>query len=115
MPGPCPPIPILVYFARHVRSLVHAPLYTAQVEFLPLPSMGQIYLGDNLPILRSLPDASCRLIYIDPPFNTGTTQRRNRIQVTRDDATGTRSGFGDARYAVTRTASPQYADSFDDF
>lgn len=77
--------------------------------------MGQIYFGDNLPILRSLPEASCRLIYIDPPFNTGTAQRRDRMRVTRDDDAGTRGGFGDARYAVTRTASPEYADSFEDF
>ena len=28
----------------------------------------RVYLGDNLPILRRLPDASVDLIYIDPPF-----------------------------------------------
>ena len=30
-----------------------------------------LYLGDNLPILRALPDASVHLIATDPPFNTG--------------------------------------------
>jgi site-specific DNA-methyltransferase (adenine-specific) len=33
--------------------------------------MGQIILGDNLDVLPTLPAASARLIYIDPPFNTG--------------------------------------------
>ena len=32
--------------------------------------MNKIYLGDNLPILQSLPDACADLIYIDPPFNS---------------------------------------------
>ena len=30
-----------------------------------------LYCGDNLEIMRSLPDASIDLIYADPPFNTG--------------------------------------------
>ena len=33
--------------------------------------MNQLYQGDNLAILRSLPDASVDLICTDPPFNTG--------------------------------------------
>ncbi len=37
---------------------------------------GQIIPGDNLPVLRKLPHAFARMIYIDPPFNTGRTQRR---------------------------------------
>ena len=36
--------------------------------------MNQIFFGDNLPILKSLPDESIDLIYIDPPFNTGKVQ-----------------------------------------
>ena len=31
----------------------------------------QVLLGDNLPILASLPEHSVDLIYLDPPFNTG--------------------------------------------
>ena len=30
-----------------------------------------IYLGDNLDLLRRLPDESFTLVYADPPFNTG--------------------------------------------
>ena len=32
---------------------------------------GSLHLGDNLPILRGLPDKSVNLIATDPPFNTG--------------------------------------------
>ena len=38
--------------------------------------MIEIHHGDNLPILRSLDDASFNLVYIDPPFNTGTARVR---------------------------------------
>ncbi len=38
-----------------------------------------IYKGDNLPILKQLPENSIDLIYIDPPFNTGIKQIRNRF------------------------------------
>jgi 16S rRNA G966 N2-methylase RsmD len=40
-----------------------------------------IVLGDNLAVTALLPDAAFRLIYLDPPFNTGRVQRRQR----RDD------------------------------
>jgi site-specific DNA-methyltransferase (adenine-specific) len=79
------------------------------------PKIGsEIHLGDNLSILRSLPSASCNLIYIDPPFNTQKTQKRSRIAVTRSEI-GTRSGFSGARYHVQKLASPEYADTFADF
>lgn len=88
---------------------------------------GEIHLGDNLPILRKLPSASVDLIYIDPPFNTGSTQKRTRITARRigkpgefdpalpDRSPGTRDGFGGARYAVETHQSPQYLDSFGDY
>ena len=41
----------------------------------------QVHFGDNLSVLRSLPDASVDLIYIDPPFNTGKAQARTRIRL----------------------------------
>jgi len=61
-----------------------------------------------------MPDCSCNLIYIDPPFNTKKTQKRDRISVVRSE-TGTRGGFGNARYEVEKVASSEYSDSFDDF
>ena len=75
---------------------------------------GDILFGDNLDLLREIPSGSCRLIYIDPPFNTQKIQKRDRISVTRDE-NGERGGFAGAKYAVTRIASPQYVDQFDDF
>lgn len=38
--------------------------------------MNSVYFGDNLDVLKSLPDNFVNLIYIDPPFNTGNTQAR---------------------------------------
>src|SRR5438876_260002 len=75
---------------------------------------GEILFGDNLDLLKKLPSESCRLIYIDPPFNTQKIQKRDRISVTRDE-NGERGGFAGAKYSVTRLASPQYIDQFDDF
>ena len=42
--------------------------------------MGEIILGDNLDVLRTLPDGAFELIYIDPPFNTGREQSRTAHQ-----------------------------------
>jgi len=77
-------------------------------------SYGEIRMGENLEVLRGLPDRSCNLIYIDPPFNTQKVQKRDRITVTRSE-NGTRGGFGNASYEVTKVESPSYDDSFDDF
>ncbi len=75
---------------------------------------GEILYGDNLTLLRTVASGSCRLIYIDPPFNTRVTQKRDRMRVTRDVA-GVRAGFAGGRYAVERVASPEFLDAFDDF
>ena len=75
----------------------------------------RILHGENLSALRSLPDCSIELIYIDPPFNTGVTQKRTRIRTIRD-ADGDRTGFGGNRYRTEKLASaPIYADIFDDY
>ncbi len=75
----------------------------------------RIIESDNLPALRALPDASVELIYIDPPFNTGVTQRRARIRTVRD-ADGDRKGFGGNLYRTEKLATtPLYADAFDDY
>ena len=71
--------------------------------------------GENLAALRSLPDASVELIYIDPPFNTGVTQKRSRIRTVRDEE-GDRTGFGGNRYRTEKLEStPIYVDVFDDY
>ena len=80
-----------------------------------LPESHAIILGDNLEILPGFADESFQLIYIDPPFNTGTTQRRTRMKTVRDDA-GDRTGFGGNRYRTEKLATtPIYADRFDDY
>ncbi|MES2391408.1 MAG: DNA methyltransferase, partial [Acidobacteriota bacterium] len=78
--------------------------------------MNRVIESENLAALRTLPDASIDLIYIDPPFNTGTTQQRSRIRTIRDDA-GDRTGFGGRRYRTEKIASPDpnYTDIFDDY
>jgi len=79
----------------------------------------QIILGDNARVLPTLPDQFARLLYIDPPFNTGKAQKRDRMRVraiTDPGATeGSRAGFGGKRYAVEKLESSVYADDFDDF
>jgi len=46
---------------------------TVKKETFCMPTF-KIYQGDNLPILRSLPDKKFNLIVIDPPFNTKKVQ-----------------------------------------
>ncbi len=75
----------------------------------------RILQDDNLTALRALPGASVELIYIDPPFNTGITQKRTRIRTVRD-AEGDRTGFGGNRYRTEKLVSaPIYTDIFDDY
>lgn len=63
----------------------------------PHPTVkSRVIRGENLAALRKLKSASVQLIYIDPPFNTGTTQHRPRIKTVRD-AAGDRTGFGGHR------------------
>lgn len=77
--------------------------------------MRRIQLEDNLIALRALPDASCRLIYIDPPFNTGRTQTRTSISSQRVDEGGDRVGFKGNRYRTTVLGRVSYSDTFDDY
>jgi site-specific DNA-methyltransferase (adenine-specific) len=70
--------------------------------------------GDNLDVLGQLPDASFTMIYVDPPFNTGRTQRRTTLQTVRS-ADGGRVGFGGRRYESTVQAISSYDDSFADY
>ena len=71
--------------------------------------------GDNLEVLPRLPDAAFDLIYIDPPFNTGRAQRRDRVEVVRDEAGGDRTGFGGRRYRSRVVDALAYDDRFSDY
>jgi site-specific DNA-methyltransferase (adenine-specific) len=77
--------------------------------------MRRIILGDNADVLPTLPDRFARLCYIDPPFNTGKVQKRDRIKVKAAKWDGDRGGFGGRRYDVERIESGSYADDFGDF
>jgi site-specific DNA-methyltransferase (adenine-specific) len=70
-----------------------------------------VYLGDNLPILKTIPDASVQLIYIDPPFNTGREQQRSKITTKRNDL-GDRIGFKGERYETVKSTILSYDDQF---
>jgi len=78
-------------------------------------SRNRIVFGDNLPVLREMEARSARLIYIDPPFNTGTRQTRERLHVVPDEEGGDRTGYQGRRYRSIRLGSMSFEDSFDDF
>jgi site-specific DNA-methyltransferase (adenine-specific) len=73
----------------------------------------EVVFGENLEVLRALPDGIARLVYIDPPFNTGRTQRRRSLRTVRDEA-GDRVGFGGRRYRTEVIESRSYEDRFED-
>jgi site-specific DNA-methyltransferase (adenine-specific) len=77
--------------------------------------MRKIILGDNARILPQLPPRIARLVYIDPPFNTGRVMKRNRMRVKTSRSKGDRAGFGGRRYEVEKVASATYRDSFEDY
>lgn len=70
--------------------------------------------ADNLEFIRTLPDASFRVIYIDPPFNTGRTQRLQSLKTTRS-ATGSRVGFKGQTYDTVKGTLHSYDDAFTDY
>jgi site-specific DNA-methyltransferase (adenine-specific) len=65
-------------------------------------------------VLPTLADASFQLIYIDPPFNTGTTQRRRTLAMV-PDPDGERTGFQGKRYRSRLLDESRYRDSFEDY
>lgn len=70
--------------------------------------------GDNAAVLPSLPGGAFRLIYLDPPFNTGRAQRRQGIRAVRSE-TGSRIGFKGQRYETIRQTLFGYDDAFEDY
>jgi site-specific DNA-methyltransferase (adenine-specific) len=70
--------------------------------------------ADNASVLAALPDAFFQLIYIDPPFNTGRTQKRSATTSTRDPK-GARTGFGGQNYTTVIERLGSYDDRFSDY
>jgi len=73
--------------------------------------MNKIFFGDNLKILKSLPDESVDLIYIDPPFNTGKIQARTTIRTIKAE-NGDRRGFQGNNYQTIDIGTKAYDDDF---
>ena len=76
--------------------------------------MKRIVLGDNLAVLRTLPAGCARLVYIDPPFNTGRAQKRARLRTSRDEG-GDRTGFQGRRYRTEILGSAAWPDELADY
>jgi site-specific DNA-methyltransferase (adenine-specific) len=70
--------------------------------------------ADSASVLPELPDASFRMIYIDPPFNTGKVQRRQALTTTLDES-GSRVGFKGQSYATVKGRITAYNDTFADY
>jgi len=78
------------------------------------PGPDLVLLADNMEVLPRLPDEAFQLVYIDPPFNTGRTQRRQTL-TTRRSPDGDRVGFQGQTYESLRGAASSYDDVFDDY
>jgi site-specific DNA-methyltransferase (adenine-specific) len=78
------------------------------------PGEDQIMLGDCLHVLPRFADGSFRLIYIDPPFNTGRVQERRTLRAVADPD-GARTGFKGRRYRSELLRRSSYRDDFDDY
>jgi site-specific DNA-methyltransferase (adenine-specific) len=91
------------------------PLWDAAAARSVRDASGTIVRGDNLTVTARLPDASVRLIYLDPPFNTGRTQRLQSITTTRSATTGDRQGFKGHSYDSVKGALSRYDDTFTDY
>jgi site-specific DNA-methyltransferase (adenine-specific) len=74
----------------------------------------KIILGDNMDVLPGLIDGAFQLIYIDPPFNTGTAQIRRTLQ-TAPHEDGDRTGYMGRRYKTRLLSESSYLDEFDDY
>jgi site-specific DNA-methyltransferase (adenine-specific) len=78
------------------------------------PNDDAVLLGDNLDLMPAFAGESFQLAYLDPPFNTGFTQRR-RTLATVAGPDGDRAGFGGRRYASRLLSESSYRDAFDDY
>jgi site-specific DNA-methyltransferase (adenine-specific) len=74
----------------------------------------RIILADNMDVLPAMQSGAFRLVYADPPFNTGRRQRRTTLTAVADDGAG-RIGFGGRRYRVKPVGEASYADDHDDY
>jgi site-specific DNA-methyltransferase (adenine-specific) len=82
------------------------------VNLLPMATLeNTLYFGDNLAVLKQIPDSSVQLVYIDPPFNTGREQQRSKVTTKRNNE-GNRIGFKGERYETVKSTVLSYDDQF---
>lgn len=74
---------------------------------------GKVVLGDCLKVLKTLPDESVDLIYVDPPFGTQAVQRLRSMKSTRTSVGNV--GFGGNRYSHTVVSDIAFKDIHDNF
>lgn len=73
-----------------------------------------VVCGDNGKVVPYFPDGSFKVIYIDPPFNTGRTQKRQTLK-TIQSTEGKRLGFKGQTYQVLKGTVSAYDDAFADY
>ena len=88
---------------------------TPSVQAAPLerPTL-KVVQGDNLGVLKQLPAGQVDLIYVDPPFNTGKTQRRQQIKAVHSP-TASRVGFQGRTYRTSVVGTREFPDYFTDY
>lgn len=74
----------------------------------------QIFTGDILDIFPSIAEKSIRLIYIDPPFNTGKQMTYTKIKTVKDED-GDRTGYNDQKYKTKSVSTLSYNDKIEDY
>lgn len=75
----------------------------------------ELHHADNMDVLPTVPDGSVRMIYVDPPFNTGKAQVRRTLTTRKVTDGGDRTGFGGHRFATTEVGRRAYGDTFEDY
>ncbi|GAB3539518.1 hypothetical protein GCM10027403_27930 [Arthrobacter tecti] len=72
--------------------------------------------ADNAEYLPGLPDGAFTMIYVDPPFNTGRSQRRQQTSMVRSaPGAGDRVGFKGHSYSTVKGILASYDDAFEDY
>ena len=91
------------------------PVAAAQPLWLPDGPSAVVH-GDNLEVVAGLPDGAFQLIYLDPPFNTGRSQARQRTTAVRTEAgVGSVIGFKGRSYERIKGDILSYDDRFEDY
>lgn len=75
-----------------------------------MKASNRIVFGDNLPQLQRLPSESVDLVFFDPPFGRGYSQKRTFVRTHRDDDAGDRTGFQGQRYRTEKVSESSYDD-----